>query len=422
MAKKEYDWGADGPPLIAAHSLAKHRILREYIRRYIAVLTARMGQDTLRVSFIDGFSGGGEYRHHSTKELCPGSPLILLESARLAQLEINQARTKPLHVDARFIFVEKQREVYEYLLNLLTQRGELPRSDGAIRLINSEFEPSLDRIIADVKSRGRAWRAVFVLDQYGYTGVPLTALARIFEELPNAEVFLTIAVGWITAYLPNARSAAEKLGFPKDLIDRICAPLMENSDTPASTRSFDLFAIQRLLHDAFTLASGAQYYTPFFITSRDSNRPYWFLHLANSIRATDVVKELHWEINNHFEHFGAEGLLMLGYDPREGTSGQRQQSFCFDHGAAAQTHAKLITELPPRLRLVHPSGVEFGKLFKLLTNETTATRNQLSSAIRDLCIEGEVHKRGARGERRDSRTLPRDDDIVRPSSQSTLFR
>ena len=78
MPQKHYEWKlGDKLPEIGAHSLAKHRILRRYIERYIEIVTAISWQEQLSITFVDGYAGGGRYAHG--RETVPGSPLILLE-------------------------------------------------------------------------------------------------------------------------------------------------------------------------------------------------------------------------------------------------------------------------------------------------------------------------------------------------------
>jgi three-Cys-motif partner protein len=418
MARKEYGWEVGGaPPPIQAHSLAKHRILRDYVERYIHVLTARRGMDVFRLTLVDGFAGGGEYVNAETKLSSPGSPLILIDAVRAAEAAVNVTRTKRVRIDANFIFVDEKPKVLAYLNDVLTKRGDAPKTNGVIRLLPGTFESNLDAIIKQVASRGEAHRVIFVLDQYGYTHVPVATLSRIFRRLPNAEVFLTLAVGWITAYLPNARVAAERLGITADVLERLKNEGTEALNVDDPDRRPDLLAVQRLLHHAFTEEAGSQFYTPFFIVSRKSNRPYWFLHMANSQKANDVVKALHWDLGNNFQHFGSEGLLMLGYDPDSDPNVTKQLAFTFDSEAERRTRSKLLVQLPARIVEHHPSGVPFGDLFRSLCNETPATRKHLAKAIRELCQEGELEKQGAKGERREPTTLPHDGDIVRGARQ-----
>lgn len=411
MPKKEYGWEDGALPEIAPHSLAKHRILREYVQRYLRVLTAAPGMETFRLWLVDGFAGGGEYVDRSGNRTL-GSPLILLDAVRDAELSINASRSKPLRIDAEYVFVEKSPKVMAHLEQVLL--GHAPRrpSDGRIHCLTGGFEQHLDGVISRIKARGRAHRAIFLLDQYGYTGVPAEALRRIFQELPNAEVFLTLAVGWITAYLPDARSAADKLGITVESLCRLAEMGDDGFDIGDPGGRPSLFAIQRLLHHAYTTGIGCRYYTPFFIVSRESNRPYWFLHMANSARANDVVKVLHWEVENHFAHFGHPGFDMLGYDPDQDPAVTSQMAFDFTDTARDRTHVALLDEIPRRLANSHAGGVTFETLFETVCNETPATKEQLGAAIRDLCIARELEKRGGSGERRAPSTLPHDEDVV----------
>ena len=84
MPQKHYEWElGDGLPEIGAHSLAKHRILRRYIERYIEIVTAISWQEQLSITFVDGYAGGGRYAFG--RETVPGSPLILLEAVVAAR-------------------------------------------------------------------------------------------------------------------------------------------------------------------------------------------------------------------------------------------------------------------------------------------------------------------------------------------------
>jgi three-Cys-motif partner protein len=373
-----------------------------------------------RKTHVDGFAGGGEYEDPRSRLICPGSPQILIDAIRAAEAAVNSARSKAVRIDARYLFVEKEPTVVAYLREVLRKRGDQPRDDGIVRVLEGAFEAHLDGIIAAIKSRGRAHRAIFVLDQYGYTGVPISMLTRIFDELPNAEVFLTLAVGWITAYLPNSRMAAERLGLSPEMIARLCAIDDDALDVDNPERRPDLLAIQRLLHRGFTAEVGSRFYTPFFIISRESNRPYWFLHMANNERANDVVKALHWEVENHFQHFGGPGLMMLGYDPSADPDVTRQTSFRFDDDARSRTRKALMETLAARISSAHPGGVVFDDLFREVCNETPATRELLSISVRDLCVLGELEKSGEGGERRAPATLPHGNDLVRVARQGVL--
>lgn len=98
MAKKEYGWDGSNVPVIGEHSLAKHRILREYVERYIEILTTNPRIERLNLALVDGFAGGGIYQRKGHRELHFGSPAILIEAVAAAQLRVNQTRRKPVAI------------------------------------------------------------------------------------------------------------------------------------------------------------------------------------------------------------------------------------------------------------------------------------------------------------------------------------
>ena len=81
MPRKDYEWDFAEPPPIGPHSLAKHRILREYVEEYVRVLTSNPRIDRLVLNLVDGFAGGGLYVDHAAPTIIhPGSPQILLDA------------------------------------------------------------------------------------------------------------------------------------------------------------------------------------------------------------------------------------------------------------------------------------------------------------------------------------------------------
>ncbi|HZF48589.1 MAG TPA: three-Cys-motif partner protein TcmP [Polyangiaceae bacterium] len=430
---KGYNWGGDAPPEISPHSLAKHRILKEYVETYIEVLTKRAhGKDVFRLALVDGFAGGGEYTDPRASCLQPGSPLILLDATRRAEVAVNAGRTKKLKIDGHFWFVEKNPINARYLRDVLSRRADLVIDRSAVEVIEGEFDEQLDRIIIDIKrAKVSSGRTIFVLDQYGYTDVRVPVLNKIFQQLPNAEVFLTVAAGWILAYLKDPAEIGRRLGIEPGAAKRFHEDIVKNlraEDQPGffvgdSSKRENLFVIQRLLHDIFAKSVNSTFYTPFFIVSRDSNRAYWFMHMANHETAHDVVKKLHWKIENNFQHFGSPGLNMLGYDPGMDPEVTGQLPlYYFDNAARSLTHQGLMRSLPGRISSDYPEGVTFITLFKALCNETTATKDLLAEVVRDLCVAGELEKRGGQGEQRELRTLPHDDDRIRIARQIRLIK
>src|SRR5258705_8836522 len=82
MTKKAYSW-RDGA-VLDEHSRRKHKMLREYVVRYLQTRCQSLHQSSFRLAIVDAFAGGGRYVCGS-----PGSPIIFLEALREGTERIN---------------------------------------------------------------------------------------------------------------------------------------------------------------------------------------------------------------------------------------------------------------------------------------------------------------------------------------------
>jgi three-Cys-motif partner protein len=413
MAKKEYDWAlGEPPPFIGSHSLAKHKILREYLVKYVTTVAANPRMDVLRLTLVDAFAGGGLYRRHGVSEYHHGSPLIMLEAVREAAARLSVGRRKPFHVDAKFLFVEREPENLRYLEQTLKLEGYGSRIDSDIFLFNASFEDKIDDIVAFVGARGSG-RSLFLLDQYGYVDVPLQKIRFIFKKLPRAEVVITFAVDWLIDYL------SDTVSFQKSLERIGIAHYMDWKNIRAlkSAKNWR-FLIQSQLHKALIAASSARFYNPFFIHSPESNRDYWLVHLCSHVRARDVMNQLHWQFHTYFRHYGKAGLNMLGYDPEhdEAVTGMHD-IFGFDDSARTQTLLALAEQLPNRIH-VRPEGQTFDQLIMHTCNETPASTVILREALGESQSRREIEIVGPNGERRRKAGPISFKDVIFPLKQT----
>ena len=269
MPKRHYDW-KNGPATLAPHSLAKHTILREYVEQYVHILTRSGTIPSFSLMLIDGFAGGGEYvLEGEGSRIHDGSPFILINAVNAAVARINgPQKRKPINVDARFVFVEVEEVNWAYLKSAVERRPESKALGDRVEVIRGSFEDKLDRII----SRVQGARPIFVLDQYGYTAIPVDTIAKIMTMLPKAEIFMTIAVDNISHYAKTARSTLIHMGQSLRIDPRIDDFIegrrdMDEVDGLSREDRHELMLhIQQRLHDAFARHSQALYYTPFFST------------------------------------------------------------------------------------------------------------------------------------------------------------
>jgi three-Cys-motif partner protein len=233
LTRSHYDWQADGPlATIRQHSIAKHEVLRAYLIRYIQTLVISPHQEELRLTFVDGFAGGGIYQHQETKTKVLGSPFVFLEAAREAEALINLARQKPLRMNVDYFFVEEDPDAFCLLGKALHEEGYGERVGVDIRTMNNRFEHEEEGIRRFIRAKNpRNGRSIFFLDQYGYKEVPAPLIRSILSELPAAEVILTFSVDAFINYANDSTTTSsllQQIGIPNVLRGRTIDDIKRN--------------------------------------------------------------------------------------------------------------------------------------------------------------------------------------------------
>lgn len=418
MGSSEYLWApGETPPTIQDHSLAKHQVLARYLRVYIEVLTANVAMDSFRIALVDGFAGGGVYQT-IRGDLHHGSPLQMLHAMVDAEIDANERRNKQFHLDVNFFFVERSPRNIEVLKKTLEHHAAAQRylREERLHILQGTFESYAKTIAQKIAGRSSKSRAIFLLDQYGYSHVPLRSLRTILKKLPKAEILLTFATDWLIDYLSNKGSLTpERLrelglsGFANHF-DQLLS-LKDQRDP--QWRRF----VQAVLHRDLVEKSGAKYFTPFFIVSPRAHREYWFVHLSNHARARDEMAKLHWAIENRFAHYGRHGLGMLGYDPRHDNQVTQQQGFDFSPDAGVSLKERLMEEIPSRLAY---DKIPFDRFFDEICNETPATSTQIAETLRALTREQIVEVYSPHGKLRRPNVQIQASDQIKLRSQLRL--
>ena len=367
------------PPPIEDHSLAKLAVLRSYVSAYIDRLCRGSRREVFKLDLVDGFSGGGLFLDGGVE--VSGTPLIMLEEAQSAFTRLNATRVKPLRFDLKFHFVDIASDHIQYLRRVLSERDFL-NPEHNIKLYSQAFGQAVGPIISDIKRRQpRAGRALFLLDQKGFSQVEVDLVRRIFTELANAEVILTFAAETLLNHLaerPELYTAVR----PIELSETDVRELLDLKQG-AGGRAL----AQRTLRNHLRHRTGATYDTPFFIRPGQSRRALWFVHLSRHPTARDVMVQCHWSNFNTFEHYGSGGLDMMGWDPLK--SGLLPL-FGFDQYDADLLHQQLLDTMPEELALLDfstPLSVE--RFRTAVANRTAARFSDLDKALCALASAGE---------------------------------
>lgn len=423
--REKYEWiPGHAPPPIDPHSLVKHQIVRDYLSRYIQILMSNVRRESLTLSIVDGFAGGGEYSDTENNGFRDGSPLIAIDTVAEARAILNTDRLKPRHVDAKFYFVEKSKSSVAYLRGLLERRIGAHRLQTDVSVRQGLFHKHFDSICVEIQARQGGQRALFLLDQFAYDQVPAPLLGRIFNEIAGAEVILTFNVDSLTTFLNNnakSRVMMERMGLERDVNWAAVEAL--KSAPAAQWKSM----IQRNLAEGLVKASGAKHYTIFYITPLGKTPwTYWLVHLSNSYRARDVMMNLHWQKANHFSNFLEPDIFTLGYRTGSDSDATHQaamelgEEHSFDAIADQRCRSGLAQKLVPMLYSLD-EPVRFGEFLSSIGSSTPATADMIRDTLTPALQAGELSGTSDEGRRREKGTTLKATDLIGPSRQRMLF-
>ena len=394
----QFKWHPDEPPpRIELHSKAKLSVLRSYLSAYFDRLNVNPSRETFRLDLVDGFSGGGTFR--DGESVLSGTPLIMLEEAAAARERLNRKRTKPLHIDCKFYFVDVEAAHTDHLRRTVSERGyQVEGGDIVVR--NSRFQDVAKEIVGEIRRRQpRAGRSIFLLDQTGFSRVELSLVAQIFRELPAAEVILTFAADSLINHLAETPSLVKAVG-PLELTDARIQDLIRYRDGDGGRA-----LVQRTLRGHMRAITGATFDTPFFIRPSGSRRALWFIHLSKHPTARDVMIQRHWDLSNTFEHYGPGDFGMLGWDTLK--QSETLPLFRFGHLEAKQIHDRLLDSMPRELfGLASEGPISVSAMRHMVANRTAARFVDLDNVTLQLAREREIEIRTRDGKVR-SRSLTR---------------
>ncbi|MCY4166642.1 MAG: three-Cys-motif partner protein TcmP [Gammaproteobacteria bacterium] len=328
-----FKWHPDeDPPEIESHSKAKLDVLRSYLRAYFDRLNVNPNREEFKLDLVDGFAGGGTFL--SNGETISGTPLIMLEESKSASQRLNQGRARHLKFNCKHYFVDAEQAHTDHLRKVLTDRG-YPPDDEKIVLRASRFENEVGSVIKGIQSRQqRAGRAIFLLDQTGFSKVGLRLVKRIMGELPGAEVILTFAADALINHL-SEKTAFIRAVAPLELTESQIRQMIESREYDGGRA-----LVQRTLRTHIRSVTGADFDTPFFIRPLQSRRSLWFVHLSRHPTARDVMIQRHWENLNTFQHYGPGDFGMLGWDALRDS--ESLPLFNFTQADSQQLHEQLL--------------------------------------------------------------------------------
>ncbi len=407
MVEKPYSWSS-GATLLE-HTARKHKILREYFARYLAVRCQFPQQSKFRLAIVEGFAGGGRYACGA-----PGSPIIFIEELLSAVEAFNLMRRTngmaTLDIECFLILNDAEPDALALLRSnvaplLAGVKGQQPRLHLEIEYLSMPFETAYTSI-KELLQRGRYQNVLFNLDQYGHSNVKRETLTDIISAFSSSEIFLTFSIASLLAFLhkDSPTFVAAQLGF-------LGATLADLSPLEGRMSKNEwLGAAEQLVFEWFRRC--APYVSPFSINNPDGWR-YWLIHFASNYRARQEYNNILHQNSTMQAHFGRSGLHMLSFDPRDDTG----TLYLFDVSSRDQAKDQLLDDIP-RLVTEFGDAVGVGQLYESIYNMTPAHMDEIHTAMIENPDLEVVTEQG--GERRRPNTIVAA-DTLRMKRQISFF-
>ncbi|MEO8035588.1 MAG: three-Cys-motif partner protein TcmP [Acidobacteriota bacterium] len=266
-------WPAD------AHTLTKHRILKNYFDAWAPILSHAKGIQSSELLFVDGFAGPGQY---STGE--PGSPIIAIN----AILDHSLSMPRPV----RFRLIEHRQDRFDIL------RGHVdtlrPRIEASNKVVvdpptHGDCETEIRRLISERAATGTPLGpALLFLDQFGYANVPMGLIQAVMAH-PQCEVLSYLNCKRMNAYL------SDETKWPT-----ITAAYGDDSWRPA----IDMLGAERQRHLIETYkarirsAAKVEHVWSFAMFGKSNELIYWLIFSTKSLKGLEQMKKAMWKADD----------------------------------------------------------------------------------------------------------------------------
>jgi three-Cys-motif partner protein len=292
-------WNADGsyPPKIETHTKVKHRVLEEYIQKWIETLLGHGRFGVLNYTIVDGYAGGGVYK--DGKDAWLGSPLRILQSFEKGLYSV-LSRKPYLHPNFKFIFTDSKQAHIQCLDLQLREAGYGKYlDDGTVEIRHLDFERKLEQIVAEVKAR--KGNSFFFLDPFGLDVTP--EITKKIFTIPRTEILFNHMVSGLYRILGNTSDKYDNFISEYGYGDAF----KEDATSKEAIAKYSFIRNETV--KLFRREGGGTYLHTFALIDEKTAPIYYLMHLSNSPVALKVMRLVTWEYNDlYFQYqYGIHG-------------------------------------------------------------------------------------------------------------------
>lgn len=406
VSENQTHWSADGRhlPSIEAHTKIKHKVLEEYIKRWVETLAGHGKYGARRLTIVDGYAGGGLYRDGTN--LWEGSPIRLIRKFEEG-LQYVLARKPYLNTDFEFIFIDSNLAHIKCLeLQIKSSGLGSYLENEKCKLIHADFNSNLDSIVKNIEIR--KGHSFFFLDPFDLDVNP--SMTKRILSLPKTEVLLNHMVSGLYRILGNKTNKYANFfnDFGYDEFFR---------DEAVSKNKIAKYSYLR--HNAIKLfreSGGGNFIHTFALIDKKTAPLYYLMHLSNNPVALAVMRDVTWSYNNldfqyQYNLFGYGQVTLEEYEQNLTIINvdDENSQFCIDQ-LSEQVGSFLSQD----------SSVKFIELYNDTLQENPATKEHYIKALNQLQSNKEIVVLRD-GKIKDIKSITSNDIVRRVERQVTIF-
>lgn len=251
---------------IDEHTLAKHRILREYLQAWLPIVGTRFP----RVRLVDGFAGPGRYLNGE-----PGSPTIMLNAL------LGHASRTSITASVEYVFIEEREDRYEALCGELDALKPLP-ANVTVDPRHGKFDQHMPSVLPE-NERDRPPTFAFI-DPFGWSDAPMRLNSSILG-IDHCEALIYVPLPFIARFVSD-QTVEDSL------------MLLYGNDAWTAARGANPDARIGILRTSFeeSMLDHCSYVRAFDIQP-DGNRGYTLFFGTRHLRGLEKMKEVLWNVD-----------------------------------------------------------------------------------------------------------------------------
>jgi three-Cys-motif partner protein len=272
------------------HSQAKVRLLSEYLKRYLNIISN--DGYTQEIEIFDLFCGEGIYENGGE-----GSPLVIMRVIKDIYF-VNVAKLKFIpQINCMFNDIDPDK--IERVKNAISTKSLYYDDFGRVEFTNIDYKDYLTKLIPQLKKLNKK-KAFIFLDPYDYKNIKISHIIDILEN-NNSELLLWLPTQFMYRFESNGTPTALK-----DFIEEIIPYDKWNC-------SDSVWKFVNQLKDGFQNAIGFDYFVDHFTIQKNENTVFCLFFFTPHIKGFEKMLEAKWEIDTEqgkgWNYFGNQPSL-----------------------------------------------------------------------------------------------------------------